>query len=101
MNLFAKDSMTSLLTTADFHDAQLTVFGTHEEPWFVAKEVGDILGIKNYRNFVSKLPPHRKGVEDGVCLVHGVGFPALTRTARKHADKACLLRHHRDRVVRS
>jgi len=45
----------------NFNASQLRVFGTFEKPMFLAKEVGEILGIKNYRDFVSTLDEDEKG----------------------------------------
>ena len=44
------------------NDKQITIIGTLEEPWFIAKEVGQLLGIVNYRNIVARLEDYQKDV---------------------------------------
>lgn len=51
------------LSTYLYNGKTLRIFGTHEKPMFLAKEVGELLGIKNYRDFVSTLDLDEKGVE--------------------------------------
>lgn len=53
-------------------DAQgLRVVGSQEEPWFVAKDVGDALGIQNIRQVLENLDEDEKGV----CNAYTLGGP--------------------------
>jgi prophage antirepressor-like protein len=45
----------SSLVSKKFQDLNVTVYGTYDKPLFKAKEIGDLLGIKNIRDTVSKL----------------------------------------------
>ena len=47
----------------DFRGQDIQFFGTYENPWFVAKEVAQILGIQNHRDFVATLKPNQRGVD--------------------------------------
>lgn len=40
-----------------FNELPIRILGTHEEPAFYAKEIGDILGIKKVRNTVANFAP--------------------------------------------
>ena len=51
------------LSLFNFHGNNVRVFGTHDEPWFVAKDIGEILGLKNYRDFVGSLEPQETRVD--------------------------------------
>jgi prophage antirepressor-like protein len=44
-------------------DFNLNVYGTYEEPLFLAKEVGDILGLGNIRSSLMKIKPKHKVVQ--------------------------------------
>jgi prophage antirepressor-like protein len=46
----------------EFGGKTLRVIGDVESPWFVAKEVAEVLGISDYRHFVASLEPHQAGV---------------------------------------
>ena len=52
--------MTDLLKQIDpelfSDDVKLTVLGSPEEPLFVAKEICDLLGYKNYCGLLKKMP---------------------------------------------
>ena len=43
------------LNTLKFDDKEINIIGTREDPWFIVKEIAEILGITSYRNFISKL----------------------------------------------
>lgn len=51
------------LSTYLYNGKTLRIFGTHEKPMFLAKNIGELLGITNYRNFVATLDEDEKGVE--------------------------------------
>ena len=39
----------------NFNNNNITIIGDSEDPWFIVKEIAEILGITSYRNFISKL----------------------------------------------
>lgn len=39
----------------NFNNNNITIIGDSENPWFIVKEIAEILGITSYRNFISKL----------------------------------------------
>ena len=41
---------------------RITIFGTNEEPWFVANEIGEVFGIKNIHQNLSTFPESWKAV---------------------------------------
>lgn len=45
-----------------FKDAHIRVVMRDGDPWFVAKDVCEILGIVNSRNVLSRIPENQKGV---------------------------------------
>lgn len=55
--------MTSAITPFEYnHNPVRIIQGEGGEPWFVAKDVCDVLGIKNSRHAVAKLDDDEKGV---------------------------------------
>lgn len=54
--------MTHALQAFNFQDANVRTVMLNDEPWFVAKDVCDVLGIKNSRQAVSRLDEDEKGV---------------------------------------
>lgn len=42
-----------------FNNYQITILGTDDEPWFIAKEIGQILGISNHADVISRLEPEQ------------------------------------------
>ncbi|TVP80442.1 MAG: hypothetical protein EA353_03735 [Puniceicoccaceae bacterium] len=56
--------MNTILTTAFEGNQNIRVVGTFEQPWFVAKDVCDILGIQNVADTIAKtLDPDEAGVD--------------------------------------
>jgi prophage antirepressor-like protein len=65
MNNRKMNSLQKLTTPIEiyhFQTKQLRVVGTHEEPWFAAKDICDILGIVNTHNSLINIPDKWKGV---------------------------------------
>ena len=61
LNIFKKQNTeisnnndTSLLVEK-FNDLNINIYGTYEEPLFKAKDIGDLLGIKNIRDTIASL----------------------------------------------
>ena len=52
--------MTELINSIDetfnFNEKIIRVVGTTKEPWFVAKDICDILGLSNITNALKNLP---------------------------------------------
>lgn len=52
--------MTELINTIDetfnFNENTIRVIGTYQEPWFVAKDICDILGLSNITNALKNIP---------------------------------------------
>lgn len=44
---------------------QVRITGTNENPWFVAKDIGAALGVKNMREALSN---YKEGTEKGVTV---------------------------------
>lgn len=55
--------MQKLQNVFSFQDKQVRVVMQNGEPWFVAKDVCEVLEIANHRNAVAKLNPKMKGVQ--------------------------------------
>lgn len=43
------------LLVKQFNDFNVEIHGTYEEPLFKAREIGDLLGIKNVRDTISNM----------------------------------------------
>lgn len=43
------------LNTLKFDDKEINIIGTREDPWFIVKEIAEILDITSYRIFISNL----------------------------------------------
>ncbi|MCP3965201.1 MAG: phage repressor protein/antirepressor Ant, partial [Lentisphaerae bacterium] len=54
----------------NFEDANVRVINRDEEPWFVAKDVCEVLGISNNRDAMSTLDEDEK---DGVGITDAIG----------------------------
>ncbi len=52
----------SALLTLPFHSKQVRIFGTHEKPLFVAKDVCDVLGLGNPSKALLGLDDDEKGI---------------------------------------
>lgn len=50
------------LTVFNFRGVPLRVFGDHENPWFIAADVCDALGLKSQRSSLALLADDEKGV---------------------------------------
>lgn len=50
----------SQLSLFDFKGHNIRVFGTTDEPWFIAKDIAQVLGIKNHYDFISSLDEDQK-----------------------------------------
>jgi prophage antirepressor-like protein len=50
------------LEVFNFNDNVIRTFGTYEDPFFVLKDIADILELTNYRNVYSKMDDYMKGV---------------------------------------
>ncbi len=46
-----------------FENELITVYGSYEEPWFRADEVGKILGLKNTHSSLALIDPDFKGIQ--------------------------------------
>lgn len=51
----------SQLSLFDFKGYNIRIYGTTDEPWFLVKDVGEVLGFQNPREFVSGLKEDQKG----------------------------------------
>lgn len=75
----------------DFQGATVRTGGTPEKPWFVAKDVCDVLGIGNSRQALARLDDDEKGVittdtlggKQEVAVIYESGLYALSFTSRK------------------
>ena len=43
------------ISIKQFNDLNIKIYGTYENPLFKTKDIGELLGIKNIRDTVSKL----------------------------------------------
>ena len=50
------------LLIKQFNDLDIAIYGTYEEPLFKAKDIGDLLEIKNIRDTISNFNEKQKGV---------------------------------------
>lgn len=89
--------MTTDIMPFDFHGQTVrTLTDSHGEPWFVAKDVCDILGITNSRDAMSPLDDDEKGVANtdtpggrqNVSIVSEPGLYVLIGKSRKPEAKA-------------
>lgn len=89
--------MTTDIMPFDFHGQTVrTLTDSHGEPWFVAKDVCDILGITNSRDAMSSLDDDEKGVANtdtpggrqNVSIVSEPGLYVLIGKSRKPEAKA-------------
>lgn len=55
--------MNTILTTAFEGNQNIRVLGTFETPWFVAKDICNVLGIANARDAIANLDNDEKGVD--------------------------------------
>lgn len=53
-----------VLQNVTYNDQPLTILGTSDDPWFIANEVGKLLGFKKIHNSLSKLDADEKGSHD-------------------------------------
>jgi prophage antirepressor-like protein len=67
--------MTHALSLFRFQDHEIRVAVREGEPWFVAKDVCEALGIVNHKDAISRLPEHQK---DGVGITDPIGREQLT-----------------------
>ena len=49
-----------ILESLNYNNRPLTILGSLDKPWFVAKEVGQLLDIKKVKNYVSQLDDDEK-----------------------------------------
>ena len=54
-NYYKPMTLTTLKDFA-FNDHKINIYGTNEKPLFMAKEIGDLLGIKNIRQNLANIP---------------------------------------------
>ena len=74
---------------------RITILGTNEEPWFVAKEIGQLLGIINYHNVVAKLEDYQRGIHtmethggtQKVSIINESGLYEMIFNSRKEEAK--------------
>jgi prophage antirepressor-like protein len=52
----------SSLVSKKFQDLNVTVYGTYDKPLFKAKDIGNLLGIKNIRESIKNFNEKQKGV---------------------------------------
>lgn len=52
----------NVLDTFEFDDKIIRIIRHNNEPWFIAKDICDILEINNNRDALSKIPEKWKGV---------------------------------------
>lgn len=88
--------MTNQCSAFDFQGWTTRAVHIHGQPWFVAKDVCDVLGIKNSRDALAKcLRPEEKGVatiytlggSQEVAVINESGLYALIFQSRKPAAK--------------
>jgi len=53
----------NIIEVFNFNNKAIRTIGTYEEPFFVLKDIADILELKNYRNVYSKMDDYMKGVQ--------------------------------------
>ena len=49
--------------TFKFNDKEIRVIGTYDEPWFVAKDICDILGLSQVNKAILNIPEKWKSSE--------------------------------------
>ena len=54
-----------------FDKNKIRIIGTYEEPWFVVKDLCNILGIKDNRSALRSIPDKWKKVEDSILTLGG------------------------------
>lgn len=59
---FDQHKTNNLIDTFNFDGKELRIIGTCEDPWFIAKDICDILEISNNRDVLKKIPEKWKGV---------------------------------------
>lgn len=52
------------LDTFKFDNKEIRTTGTFEKPWFVMKDIADILELKNYRTSYGKMDDYMKGLQE-------------------------------------
>lgn len=79
--------MSQELSLFDFKGHNIRVFGTTDEPWFLVKDVGEVLGFQNPREFVSGLKEDQK---DKVGVSDAMGRVQKMTIINKEGLKKCL-----------
>lgn len=85
------------LSLFNFQNKNVRVFGTHDEPWFVAKDIGEILGLTNIRENIRGLNSSWKkdvkildtlGGPQKMTLINEASLYKLTFSSKKDEAKA-------------
>ena len=85
------------LLVKQFQDLNITIYGTYEEPLFKAKEIGDLLGIKNIKDTISNFndkqklgvgltDPHGRIQETNMLTEQGL-YKLLMKSRKKIAEE--------------
>ena len=69
------------LLVSTFKDNNITIYGTWEEPLFKAKDIGDLLGIKNIRDTVGNFDDTQKIKIQNNTVGNTDGIPGEHNTA--------------------
>jgi prophage antirepressor-like protein len=79
-----------------FNNVDVRIIGTFDDPWFVAKDICDILGLSNVTKTLLKLPEEWKGLKDiltpggqqNMCIINEFGlYKLIMRSNKPVAEK--------------
>ena len=79
----------------NFNNSDITISGDSENPWFIAKEIGQILGLSNHADVMARLDPEQKGLTlidtlggtQKVSIINESGLYEMIFTSRKEIAK--------------
>lgn len=83
------------LLNFDFKGYKIRVYGTTDKPWFVAKDIAQMLGIVNHRNIVANLKPYQKvvhtvdslgGAQQTTLISEGAVYKMMTNSRKPEAE---------------
>lgn len=89
-----QDTKVSLLNF-DFKGHDIRIYGTTDKPWFVAKDIAQMLGIVNYHNIVASLKPYQKalhtvetlgGAQKTTIINEGAVYKMITNSRKPEAE---------------
>jgi very-short-patch-repair endonuclease len=75
------------LSLLNFKGHNIRIYGTTDEPWFLVKDVGEVLGIVNHRDLISTLDEDQK---DKITLIDTIGRRQKMSVINKEGLKKCL-----------